>query len=388
MPARPRILLLIKCLGYGGAERLIVDVVANRTRGEFDYEVAYVLRDEDALVPAVEATGVVVHCLGARGNGDLAWMPRLRRLLDAGRFDIVHFHLPYSAGLGRLVVLSVPRRRRPVTISTEHSIWAKTPWPARLVNAATIHADRALLAVSDAARDGLPPRLRRRGKVVVHGIDLTASARVTADRDAVRRQVRDELGIPDDEALVMTVANLRPEKGYGVLLAAVRRLADRGAKIHVAAVGRGPMADELHRRRVELGIEGAITFLGQRADVLRLLGGADLFVLASHHEGLPVALMEATSVGLPVVASAVGEIPAVIRPGVEGLLVEPGDPDALADAIAEAVADPERLRYFGAASLERAALFDITRAVARIEDVYRGVLGRPVGPGAAADAGT
>ena len=82
---RPRVLLLIKCLGYGGAEQLLVDVVANRDADAFDYEVAYVLAGENALVPAVEASGVTVHRpRGPSGNADLSWLPVLRRLLCTG----------------------------------------------------------------------------------------------------------------------------------------------------------------------------------------------------------------------------------------------------------------------------------------------------------------
>src|SRR5580704_576471 len=113
---RPRVLLLIKCLGYGGAEQLLVDLVANRDAGAFDYEVAYVLASEKSLVPAVEASGVPVHALGARGNGDPRWLPVLRRLLVDGNYDLVHFHLPYAAALGRLVALTLPRRKRPVLV--------------------------------------------------------------------------------------------------------------------------------------------------------------------------------------------------------------------------------------------------------------------------------
>ena len=103
-----RVLLVIKCLGYGGAERLLVDTVATADRRRFDYEVAYVLREQDALVPAMRAGGTPVHSLGAAHNADLRWMAALRRLLVIGHYDVVHFHLPYAAALGQLVVASFP----------------------------------------------------------------------------------------------------------------------------------------------------------------------------------------------------------------------------------------------------------------------------------------
>ncbi len=78
-------------------------------------------------MPAIESQGITVHRMGARHNLDVGWMATFRRLLAGGRFDIVHFHLPYSAALGRPVVLSIPAARRPVTLYTEHSLWNKVP---------------------------------------------------------------------------------------------------------------------------------------------------------------------------------------------------------------------------------------------------------------------
>ena len=162
------------------------------TEDAFDYEFAYVLASENALVPAVQASGVTVHCLGARHNGDLRWTLRLRRLLVEGRFDIVHFHLPYAAALGRLVARSLPRGQRPVLMYTEHSLWHKTVAPVRVLNRATIGLDKALVAVSPAAHDALPASLRAHATVVIHGVDLTHSdaLHLPRRRDTGRSAVR------------------------------------------------------------------------------------------------------------------------------------------------------------------------------------------------------
>ena len=125
--------------GLGGAERLLVDMVARGDRQAFDYEVAYVLAAEDALVPDRRAAGTPVHCARRpRATADLRWMGRLRRLLVDGRFDVVHFHLPYTAALGRLVVATIPADRRPAVVYTEHSLWNKMAVLVRGLNRATI----------------------------------------------------------------------------------------------------------------------------------------------------------------------------------------------------------------------------------------------------------
>src|ERR1700733_11296254 len=161
---RTRVLLAIKGLAHGGAESLLVDTLVAGSSG-FDYEVAFVMASADALAPAIVAHGIPVHDLGAKSNLDLRWVLRFRRLVADGQFDIVHFHLPYTAALGRPAALSVARRSRPVTIYTEHSLWNKVSPPVKALNRVTVGTDGALIAVSQAAYEALPTRLRRRTRV-------------------------------------------------------------------------------------------------------------------------------------------------------------------------------------------------------------------------------
>jgi glycosyltransferase involved in cell wall biosynthesis len=370
------VLLAIKSLGHGGAERLVVDTLASGDHDSFEYEVAYTLSTEDTFAPVLAAQGTPVHDLGAAGNLDLRWLIALRRLLLRGQFDIVHFHLPYTAALGRLVVATLPRRRQPATLYTEHSLWNKVVAPVRLLNRATIGLDRALIAVSPAAYDALPRTLRHRAQVVVHGVDLSASATAATAGEQFRREVRDELDIAEDQVLVVTVANLRVEKGYDVLLDAAHETDRRRLPLQFAAAGQGSLHDALADRQHQLGLDDRFQFLGHRQDALRLLCAADIFVLASRQEGLPVALMEAMSVGASIVATAVGGVPEVITDGVNGLIVPPGDPGALADAIERLASDPDLRSRLGARALIDSTVFDVARSSGEIEDVYRRILNR------------
>ncbi len=377
---RIRILLLIKCLGRGGAEHILVDLAANRDREAFDYEVAYVLRQEDGLVPEMRATGTPVHALGARGDWDLRWLFRLRRLLVKKRFDVVHAHLPYSAGLGRLVALSLGPSLRPRFVYTEHSIWGETALPVRLVNRAAIHGDDALVAVAESARDALPADLRSKARVLVHGVDLSQAAGLVERRKELRDEVRAELGIPDQVCMALTVANLRAEKGYDVLLDAAKIASERGLAVCFVSAGRGPLADHLASEHRRLGLGEGFRFLGPRDDALRLMAAADIFVLPSHHEGLPVTLMEATSVGTPIVASKVGEIPRMLTDGSDALLVEPGDPRALEDAVSRLVVDPQLRVKLGEASTKLSSRFDVSYAARFLEKLYVEIVDGPTSP--------
>lgn len=366
-----RVLLVIKCLGYGGAERLLVDMVATVDRRRFNYEVAYVLQEQDALVSAIRAGGTPVHSLGAARNADLRWMATLRRLLVSGHYDVVHFHLPYAAALGQLVVVSLPRAARPGVVYTEHTgSWDRARFANRVLLRASMGRGERLVTVSQASYDTLPAPLQQRATVVVHGVDLTQSDSLIARRAELRALVRSELAVEDDELLFLTVANLRPEKSYDVLLEAAKVIADQDLPIRIAAVGRGPLRDALRARHMELGLKDRFRFLGQRDDVLQLMAGADAFVLASRHEGIPVALMEASSVGLPIVASRVGGIPQILEDEVDALLVPPGEPALLAQAMKRLASDVELRSRLGRRAKLRSSIFDIAEANRAVGDIY------------------
>ena len=178
---------------------------------------------------------------------------------------MLHAHLPYTAAFGRLVALTVPGPRRPVLVYTEHSLWNKAAvrdqgaQPRRPSG-----VDQALIVVSVAARDALPRALRSRARVVVHGVDRARFAVLArASATPLRRDVRAELGIADDEVLALTVANLRSEKGYDVLLEAAR-LSRGGGRAGAIRVGRARARSRpsWRPRREAAGLDGALRLPG------------------------------------------------------------------------------------------------------------------------------
>ncbi len=182
---------------------------------------------------------------------------------------------------------------------------------------------------------------------------------------------RAELGFSADEIVVGTVANFRAQKDYPNLLETARLLIDRGWKGRIVAVGQGPLEAEMRALHERLDLGDRVLLLGQRSDAVRVMAACDIFTMASDNEGLPVALMEALALGLPVAATAVGGIPDAVTDGVEGFLVAPKQPSALADAIIALTDDPELRARMAAAALVAGDRFDIRIAVARIETLYR-----------------
>ncbi len=367
-----RVRWLIKGLGPGGAEHLLLAAAATRDRDEFDVSAGYLLPWKDALVPRLEAFGVPVRCLDVAKERDLRWALRLRRWLIDEPVDIVHVHSPYVAAVARIVVRSLPSARRPRLVSTEHNAWSTFKTPTRQLNAWTAGRDDAVVAVSDETRDSMRSTVRERCEVLVHGIDTEAVAALRRERSAVR----DEFGISPDAFVIGTVANYHPKKDWPNILRAVRAVIDQRHDARAILIGQGPLQDEVERLFDELGLAPSAALTGFRPDAVRLLSACDVFVLGSKWEGLPVALMEAMALGLPIVSTAVGGIPKVIESEVDGLLVPSGDAAALAAAVERVAADSDFATALARRSLERAAEFDAARAQRRLEAIYRSVLAR------------
>ncbi|HYZ11507.1 MAG TPA: glycosyltransferase, partial [Actinomycetota bacterium] len=376
-PAEPRagapirVLWLIKGLDPGGAELLLTMLAEVRDGDGFEYEAAYLLPWKRGLVDQLEHAGVAVHCLHGGREWDLRWAGRLRRLVRERRYDIVHIHSPYVAGIARLALRSLPRKVRPRIVYTEHVPWWGYVPASRILNAATFWLDDATVAVSRAVRESIPRRRRDGVDVVVHGIDVEAVRAVGRSREEERAR----LGIGPDDVLIGTIAHFRPQKAYPDLLRAARLVLDAQPRATFIAVGRGPEERRIRKLHRELGLGDRFRFAGFRSDATRVLAACDIFVLASLFEGLPLALMEALALGVPVVATEVGGIPEGVTHGEEGLLVPPSRPDLLADSLTTLVRDEELRARMTAAAARRGGEFDIAVASHRVEAIYHRLWG-------------
>ncbi|MGH2636009.1 MAG: glycosyltransferase [Actinomycetota bacterium] len=364
-----RVLLLVKGLGRGGAEQLLVSAARHLDRTRFDYEAAYLLPYKDALVDDLRAAGLPVACLsGARGIG---WLGRLRSLVRRRRIDLVHVHSPYAAIGARLAL-----PRGPKLVYTEHNVWARYHPATRWANLATFPRNDHVFAVADDVRASIvyprgisflqmPPT-----ETLHHGIDLD---RFPAPGSS--NGVRAELGIADGAPLVGTVANFKAHKAHDVLLRAAVRVRRDVPDVRFVLVGTGPLEDEVRREAHAIGVGDQVVFAGFREDVPRVAAAFDVFALPSTYEGLSIALLEAMALGKPPVVTRVGGLPEVVDDGVSGLLVPSGDPEALATQIVRLLRDPKMRADMGEAARRRAGAFDIRRAVRRTEEVYGELLG-------------
>ena len=360
------VLILIKGLGRGGAEQLLLSGVPYLDRERYRYQFAYLLPWKDSLVPELTAAGFGVHCLdGARGAG---WVGRLRALIQAHGIELAHAHSPVAAAGLRLVA-----GREARVVYTEHNLWGRYHPATYAANLATFRRNDHVFAVSDEVRDSIryPGPLRRLPmppiETLHHGLDPAAAP---VAPDGARR----ELGIPEDAPLVGSVANFKAAKDHATLLRAAAQVRQAVPSVRFVLVGQGPLEADTRRLAAELGLDGTVCFAGFRSDARRLMASFDVFALSSTYEGLPIALIEAMATGCPAVVTRVGGTPEVVADGVHGLLVPPRDPAALAAGLLRLLGDRELRAGMGAAAAARAQDFDIRKAVRRMEQVYARLL--------------
>ncbi len=363
-PARDRpttVLLVGRGLGLGGMERLIAAHLHAGDHTRFRYAVAYISADKNDLVPELEALGIDVHLLS---QGRTPWPIALRRLMMRESYDIVHSHSPLAASAARIVAQSI--RPTSLLFYTEHNSWDPYRFPTRWLNRVTYPLDDAQFAVSRAAKDSVPQHLQTKLSVLNHGIDVEAVRRRRPERAAARGR----MGVADTDIVVGTVANFRPEKNYEGLLRVAQQMTSDDPDVRFVSIGQGPLAADIRAAHSKLGLGDRFIIMGAQPDAVGLMAGFDIFILASHVEGLPVSFMEARALGLPVVVTAVGGLPDLITDGVDGLLVSPGSDGALATALGSLTASADERRQLSLASTNRASDCDAARATSVIETRY------------------
>lgn len=362
-----RVLHLVKGLGPGGAERLLVSMAAAADPAVVRHEVAYLLDWKQHLVPELEALGVPVHLLaGPTGMRDRRWPGRLRSL--ARQAHVVHLHSPAVATVARPLLRSI--RGGPAVVSTEHNLWSSHGLPTRAGNALTLPLDRVRWAVSEEVVRSAWKPWRARTEVLVHGIPLAALQARRSQRSAARAAQ----GWADDDVVVAIVANLRVHKDYPTLFAAAALAMAEKPRLRFVSIGQGPLEAELRADLARRGLGERLVMLGYHDDPPAVVAGADVFTLSSIHEGLPISLLEAMALGLAPVVTDVGGNAEVVTDGVDGLLVPPRRPEALADAFVRLARDPAERARLSAAAAHRAGAFDVARTARTVEARYQSLV--------------
>ena len=305
-------------------------------------------------------------------RSDATALARLTAICREEGFDVVHTHSAKAGALGRI---AAHRAGVPVVVHTYHGFpFHDFQDPVR--HAAYVAIERRLSRITDhvlAIGTGVAAEALRRGLARPSNLHTVAPVveSVTVPKDAwTRSAARALLGLPDDATVIGTVARADVQKAPEHLLAALEQM--RHTEAIVAWVGGGPLVESIRKRAAERGLADRFLMLGERSDVAQVLPAFDVFALPIRYEGLPCAIVEAMRCGIPVVASSVNSVPDLVIPGRSGVLVPPGRPDLMAEAIDGLLDDPERAeRLVAGAAVLAGETYDAERLAVVLDEVYR-----------------
>lgn len=381
MPSNPfavfkpiRLGFVVHAMQVAGAEVLVMETI-RRLAGRI-VPTVFCLDALGELGARLQMEGVEVICLGRRPGRDLPLAWRFARALRNRRIEVLHAHqytpFFYSA-LAKVLARGSTR-----VIFTEHGRhYPDTVGPLRrAVN--RLFLDRLADAVTAVCRfsarsltkvDGFSGR---RIQVIENGIEIERYSSAS-DRQALRQR----LGLDPQRRYLVNVARCHPVKDQATLLRAFRVVAEAVADADLLLVGDGALRKQLEILAGSLGIAERVRFLGIRHDVPDILRSADIFALTSLSEAASLTLLEAMAAQLPVVVTAVGGNPEIVRHGSEGLLAPRGDAPAIADAVLSLLREPATAKALGIAGAQRVRQwYGLERTIERYYALYAGLAGR------------
>lgn len=363
----PIILHLSSTSGPGGAEMLVSHIASGLDQKRFKSIIG--LFDLGWLKDRCETLGLPTFVVPMEGQWDFRWIVRFCRIVRQQNVSLIHAHEFRANAFGALVakLCGIP------LVGTVHGKSYYPDHAKRRMAYRWVSRSARMVAVSHDLRRFLEERIgiaHDRITVIHNGVDMIQQGSL----DQVRR-LRSEFGFGEDEYVIGIVGSLYPVKGHADLFHALRTVLARHPKTRLLVIGQGDSEQILKKRVSDLGIERAVSFLGLRNDVPRVLPLLDLFVLPSLSEGLSVALLEAMSAGVPVIASKVGGNPEIVVDRVTGYLVPPERSEELASRIIELMSNRESTRLLGQRGREWVAReFTAARMLERYQDLYHSCL--------------
>ncbi len=363
------VLHLRSSIGFFGAEAVVLALVGETAEGAWRPVVGMIRNEQDPhveLAEEAEKHGVETEIFPCRGRIDPSMIFALRRFLKERSVRILHCHGYKSNLYGLLASIGTPTR----LVTTCHN-WTDADWKLAVyawLDRRVMRRFEVVVSVSEP----LTAQLERQG--IAGSRIVTIANGVSVERFAAAGEtarLRSELGLEPGHRAIAVIGRLSPEKGQTVFLDAVAKIHGDVPEARFLLVGAGPSREELAARAEALGIASKVVFCGNRGDIERVYALAEIVVIPSLTEGLPVVLLEAMAARTPVVATRVGAIPEVVEHGQSAMLVEPDDADSLATGMRK-VLDDEGLREgMAEAGSRRVRKAYSSRAMAkRYEEVY------------------
>jgi len=361
-----KVVFLITDLMVGGAEKALVRTAIGLSKSNYDVSVMY-LYGKAPLAETLKNAGVPVTNLNMRIKWDVSVLLKLYKLFRKEKPQILHTYMFHADLLGRLIGRLA---HVPIIISSRRNIEIGGQI-RETINRLTVHLSDATTAVCDNVRQAEIKRSRAKPEKVFriyNGVEIENFKQVESRKT---EKLKKDLGIGPDDVVIGTVGRFLEKKGHPFLIRAMHKIISKFPGTKLLLVGYGRLQSRLERKVNNSGLSEKVIFTGSCSDISEMLSVFDVFILPSLWEGMPNAVLEAMAAGLPVVSTAVGGTPEVIKDGETGLLVPAGDSEALADGVINLLKDPERAKKMGATGRDRVEkIFTRSRMIADTEALY------------------
>ncbi|MEN2281306.1 glycosyltransferase [Algoriphagus sp. SE2] len=429
MPRKIKILHLIKSLGRGGAEKLIPETALVHNKDRFEFHCLYFYHQKNNIVNELESVGIKVHLIPSSNLGLFFQVKKVGDFSRALGIDIIHAHLPWAGILSRFVgnKLKIP------IVYTEHNTWDRYNKVSYWGNRMTFKQQDVAIAVSNEValsmqlnsmidpykrggrlkvkmiqngvntevfrrmENGDPDSYREGEGIREQGIELSesvdqgiselvnreevahsSSGEISAP-DSYRGSRNDSfktfLGIPESAPVIGKVAVFRSQKRLWIWVDLALKILESCPETHFLLVGDGEWRDRILAQIEASGKSSNFHWVGVQKNVLPYLSVMDIYLSTSEFEGLPIAMLEAMSCEIPVVATRAGGIGEVVQHGVQGFLSEIEEYEELVDYCIQLIQNPEIHQKMSSAARARVVQqFSMKRMVQELEEVYESVL--------------
>lgn len=367
------VLHIIKSLGRGGAEILLPETLRHHDQQRFRFHYIYFLPWKDQVVPEIRQAGGTVVCMQA--NNNLQILRKVRQIaayVKQHNIQAIHCHLPWAGIVGRLAGLltGIP------VIYTEHNKWERYHTLTYFANKFSFSRQQQVIAVSDEVAQSIRKHYGKNRpdvKVVLNGIDTGRFSPTVP----LERNIRKELGISANATVIGITCVFRAQKRLTIWLEIAAQLHSMYPGLIFMVVGDGVLKKEIHEKAKALSLNACVHFTGLQTDTRPYLKAMDIFMMSSEFEGLPIALLEAMSMGCMPACTSAGGIPEVIQDSKNGLLVPVDHPLQLVDRIAYHLSQPESIARMKRSARETVvSAFDMKKMVRTLEKIYTEVLNR------------
>ena len=333
---------IIKSLGRGGAERLLPETLAVHSKEQFTFHYIYFLPWKNQMVADLEANGGIVTCIAANNNLQLLLsINKIVAYIKTHKISIIHAHLPWAGVVARLAgkIANVP------VIYTEHNKWQRYHPFTYWLNKLTFSLQHTVVAVSKDVEASIRKSYSKVNPIITtipNGVNTN-----TFVKDGADISIRNSLQIPATSKVIGIVSVFRTQKRLHLWLQVAKKIYATLPDTHFIIVGDGPLKEPLLKQWQEEKLEKFVHFVGLQTEVRPYYNAMDVFMMTSEFEGLPIALLEAMSMGCVPVCTNAGGIGEVIRHKENGLLFPVNDTASMVNEIIAVLNTEDLLHKYG-----------------------------------------